>query len=144
MNWGHGIAIFFACFVAFMLFMVVKSFQQNIDLVTENYYEQELQYEQQIEKIRNTQQLVETVKISTEAGKGIQLSFPQLKAPIQGQVQIFRPSDARFDLLAELAPDSDNQQLIATHSLPPGFYRIKINWQSSGQDYYTEETLNLR
>lgn len=144
MNWGHGIAIFFCCFVAFMLFMVVKSFQENIDLVTENYYEQELQYQHQIEKIQNTKQLEETVKITTQAGKGIQLSFPRLAAPIQGQVQVFRPSDARFDLLEELTPDSNNQQLIATSALPPGFYRIKINWQAAGQDYYTEETLNLR
>lgn len=144
MNWGHGIAIFFSCFVAFMLFMVVKSFQQNIDLVTENYYEQELQYQHQIEKIRNTQKLEESVKITSEQGKGIQLSFPRLEAPIQGQVQVFRPSDARFDLLEELAPDRNNQQLIATTSLPPGFYRIKISWQAAGQDNYTEETLNLR
>lgn len=143
MNWGHGIAIFFTCFVGFMLFLVVKSFQQNIDLVTENYYEQELQYQHQIEKIMNTQQLEETVKITTEK-EGIQLSFPRLSAAIEGQVQIFRPSDARFDLLEDLLPDSQNQQLIATGSLPPGFYRIKINWQSAGKDYYTEETLHLR
>lgn len=143
MNWGHGIAIFIACFVSFMLFLVVKSHQQNIDLVTENYYEQELQYQHHIEKVRNTQQLEETVRIKPEQGR-IQLSFPALSAPIQGQVQLFRPSDARFDLLTELQPDSQNQQYIATNSLPPGYYRIKINWQAGNQDYYTEEVLHLR
>ena len=143
MNWGHGISIFFACFVGFILFLVVKSHQQNVDLVTENYYEQELQYQQQINKIRNTQQLEETVKVTADKG-GIQLSFPEFSTPVLGQVQVFRPSDARFDLLEELKPDSQNQHHIATSALPPGFYRIKINWQAAGQEFYTEETLHLR
>lgn len=143
MNWGHGIAIFFACFVGFILFLVVKSHQQNIDLVTENYYEQELQYQQQIEKIKNTQQLDETVKIKSEKG-GIQLSFPALSSPILGQAQLFRPSDARFDLLTELQPDGSNQQYIVTDALPPGYYRLKINWQAGNQKFYTEEALHLR
>ncbi len=142
MNWGHGIAIFFACFVGFILFLVVKSHQQNIDLVTENYYEQELQYQQQITKIENTQKLAEKVKIISEKG-GVQLQFPQLPAPVKGQVQVFRPSDARFDLVKDLAPDSLNHQLIATSALPAGYYRIKINWQSGGKDYYTDEALHL-
>lgn len=143
MNWGHGIAIFFTCFVAFITFLVVKSHQQNIDLVTENYYQQELQYQHQIEKIQNNQQLEEKVKITADKGE-VYLHFPKLSGPVEGQVQVFRPSDARFDLTEELKPDSQNQQQIATSTLPPGFYRIKINWQAGGQDYYTEETLHLR
>ena len=142
MNWGHGIAIFFTCFVGFILFLVVKSHQQNIDLVTENYYQQELQYQQHISKIENARKLQKDVKIS--AGKGqVQLHFPEMPGLISGQVQLFRPSDARFDLETNLELDAHNSQQIATAQLPAGYYRIKINWKAGEKEYYTEEALHL-
>jgi hypothetical protein len=54
MNWGYKIAITFILFGALIIFMVVKSFQQNIDLVTDDYYQEELKYQQQIDKLENT------------------------------------------------------------------------------------------
>lgn len=143
MNWGHGIAIFFTCYVGFMLFLVVKSYQQNIDLVTENYYEQELQFQDHIDRVRNTRQLKETLHIAPEKDR-IRLSFPDLDSPILGSVQVFRPSDASFDLQEDLQPDSVNRHYIATNSIPPGFYRVKVSWQSGEQDYYSEEALHLK
>ena len=143
MNWGHGIAIFFACFVAFMLFLVVKSHQQNIDLVTENYYEQELKYQQQIDKVQNTKDLKEGVKVSHSKGS-IAIHFPKMAESISGNVQIFRPSDARFDMESTLSPDVEGRQQIATTELPAGYYRIKINWKAGAKEYYTEEAIHLR
>ncbi|WP_017730939.1 FixH family protein [Nafulsella turpanensis] len=143
MNWGHGIAIFFACFVGFILLLVVKSFQQNIDLVTENYYQQELEYQHQIEKIKNAEALEIGVRISNKEGQ-LGLHFPPIGKPVSGEVQIFRPSDARFDTLSTIKPDEDNSHYISTKELPAGFYRIKINWQAGGTEYYTEEALHLR
>lgn len=143
MNWGHGISIFIACFVSFMLFLVVKSHQQNIDLVTEDYYAQELQYQQQMKKIQNEKGLEKGVKVTATSGR-LALSFPILAEAINGEVQIYRPSDARFDLLSSLDLDEQNKQQIATADLPPGFYRIKINWKAGSNEYYTEEAIHLR
>ena len=142
MHWGHGIAIFFTCFVAFMIFMVVKSFQQNIDLVTENYYEQELKFQQQIDKIHNTKKLDEQVTVRLE-DEGLLITFPDLES-IKGHIQVFRPSDAQFDLERTIDLDGHNRQSISTASLPAGFYRIKIDWNAEGKEFYTEETINLR
>ena len=143
MNWGHGIAIFFTCFVGFILFLVVRSFQENVDLVTEDYYQQELEYQHKIEKIQNSDALETGVRITSAEGK-LALQFPQMGAPVSGEVQLFRPSDARFDTLSALALDGENIQHIATSTLPAGFYRIKINWKAGDKEYYTEEALHLR
>ncbi|MBT0810543.1 FixH family protein [Litoribacter ruber] len=142
MNWGHGIAIFFTCFVAFMIFMVVKSFQQNIDLVTENYYEQELKFQQQIDKISNNKQLETPVAIKYKSNK-VLISFPPLPI-IEGNIHIFRPSDSKFDLEKAVDLDENFHQAVEVDKLPAGFYRVKINWQADGKEYYTEETLNFR
>ncbi len=49
MNWGVGIAIVYILFVLGMLTLVFKSRSQKIDLVTENYYQQELAYQEEID-----------------------------------------------------------------------------------------------
>jgi len=142
MHWGHGIAIFFTCFVAFMIFMVVKSFQQNIDLVTENYYEQELKFQQQIDKITNAKALDAPVAVKFE-NDGLTITFPELD-DIQGEIQVFRPSDAQFDLIRKIDLDGHSRQSISTASIPAGFYRVKINWSSGDKEFYSEETVNVR
>jgi hypothetical protein len=142
MNWGHGIAIFFVCFVTFMLVLVVKAFQENIDLVTDNYYQEELDYQTRIDKIKNNQLLLVPVEIKSELG-GINIQFPEFESPIQGEIQVFRPSDAKFDLIREIDADVYYRQHISTSNLPGGFYKIKISWEAEGKEYYTEESVNL-
>lgn len=44
-NWGTGITIFIVLFVVSMSAMVFKASQQNVDLVTEDYYEKELAFQ---------------------------------------------------------------------------------------------------
>ncbi|MBS9523293.1 FixH family protein [Litoribacter alkaliphilus] len=141
MNWGHGIAIFFSCFVAFMIMLVVRAHQENIDLVTDNYYEQELKFQQQIDKINNAKQLESPVAVKFK-NKTVSITFPPLPG-IEGDIQIFRPSDSMFDLEKPVEVNADYQQVIPVDQLPAGFYRVKINWQSQGVEYYTEEALNF-
>lgn len=142
MNWGHGIAIFFVCFVTFMLVLVVRAFQENIDLVTEHYYQEELDYQTRIEKIKNYQLLNVPVGIKSEKG-GISIQFPPFESAIQGKIQVFRPSDAKFDLIKEVDTDIFYRQHISTANLPGGYYKIKIAWQADGKDFYTEEAITL-
>lgn len=142
MNWGHGIAIFFTCFVMFMLTLVVKAFQENIDLVTDDYYQEELQYQTRIDKIKNNQLLITPVKINATSN-GINIHFPEFESPIKGEIQIFRPSDAKFDVIKAIDADEFHKQHISTANLPGGFYRVKVSWEVDGKEYYTEESVNL-
>lgn len=142
-HWGHGIAIFFSCFVAFMVFLAVKSHQQNIDLVTEDYYAQELTYGQRMDEIKNAKALEEPVAIKQE-GEALIIHFPELDEKIEGQVQLFRPSDKRFDQEAELALNTANQHSMSLAGLPRGYYRVKVSWQAGEEIYYTEETIFIQ
>ena len=44
-NWGTGIGLFYVVFVVIMVSMVMFSARNNIDLVQEDYYEKDLNYE---------------------------------------------------------------------------------------------------
>lgn len=142
-NWGHGIIVFFICFISFMGYLAFRSSQENIDLVTEDYYKQELAYQSQMDKIRNTQLLPQSLRVRVQK-EGVLLQFPQLAAPVVGQLQLFRPSDAQFDRFITLAPDVAGQQLLDVKGLPAGLYRLKVEWQAGDQAYYTEEAIHLQ
>jgi hypothetical protein len=50
MSWGKGIILVFVVFVLGIGVLVYRSMTKNIDLVTTNYYEKELKYQEQIDK----------------------------------------------------------------------------------------------
>ena len=50
-NWGWKIAILYGGFVCFMLVMVFIASNQKVELVTTNYYEEELKYQSHIDKM---------------------------------------------------------------------------------------------
>ena len=141
MNWGHKITLAFSAFVVFIVFMVVKSFQENVDLVTEDYYKQEIQYQQQIDKINNTHALKQKVSFAQENQQLI-VQFPEeFKNGLSGEINLFRPSDARFDVSTEIKVDTNLRQSIPTSDLAKGYYKVKVDWNDGDKAYYMEESV---
>jgi len=77
MSWGKGIILVFVVFVLGIGILVYRSMTKNIDLVTTNYYEKELKYQEQIDKINNTNSLKEKIKIEYN-GSVILITYPQV------------------------------------------------------------------
>ena len=55
MNFGNYITIAFIAFGAFIVTLVVKTFAFKPELVSETYYEDELNYQDRINRIKNVQ-----------------------------------------------------------------------------------------
>jgi hypothetical protein len=144
MNWGWSIVLAFSLFGAFIIGLVIRSFQETIDLVSEDYYQQELGYQHQIDKITNHRALPVPLTFSQQAQRLV-VQFPDdLAAEVQGTIQLFRPSDARSDRTVTIALNPARQQIIATDRLVKGHYKIKIDWTNGGAAYYTEETIYIQ
>lgn len=141
-HWGHGIIVFFCFFVSFMGYLAYRSSKENIDLVTEDYYKQELVYQSHMDKMRNAQALAKPVQVVLE-GQSVAVLFPSMETAVSGQMQLFRPSDAQHDRTAAIAPDANGRQLLDVRGLPAGLYRLKIDWKAGEQAYYTEEAITL-
>lgn len=144
MNWGWSIVLAFSLFGAFITALVVRSFQETIDLVSEDYYQQELGYQQQINKMTNNQALPVPLTFSQQT-RQLVVQFPAEPAEeVQGEIQLFRPSDARSDRTVTIALNPARQQIIATDRLVKGRYKIKVDWTNGGAAYYTEETIYIQ
>ena len=143
-QWPMGIAIIYAIFVLLLVAFAVFSRFQSVDLVTEDYYDQEIQYQQQINRIDLAQSLSQPVNWMYNKQNGsLTVQFPPEIDPIKvkGNILFYRPSDAKQDKLVALNLSSDGTQLISTKNMTPGYWKIKIFWQIDKNEYYKEGIL---
>lgn len=144
-RWARGLVAAFGVFVAGVCVMVVTSVTTNIDLVTDDYYQKGLRYEERIQTLQRTQALVE--QVGMHAGKDVvELSFPRHFSPamVNGEIAVYRASDQRLDVAVPVRLDSTGQQRILTGGLKRGLWKVKISWTYRGVDYYNELPVILR
>ena len=145
LNWGVGIVITIACFIGFIMFFVIKMStdkKYDHDLVTEEYYKQELAYQDQIDAQQNSARLANNIQVEVTT-EGIQIVFPSEKKDIKGEVSLYRPSNKKLDL--EIPISLENQQmLIPAEKLVEGKYKLSINWKSNGTTYLYKKDLQIR
>ncbi len=144
MNWGHKIIIVFVAFAAGILTLVTKSMRTRIDMVTPDYYSEELKYQQVIDGKENAGRLSAPVSISQE-DTGVRISFPrELRSqPVTGKLTFYRPSDSGKDILIPLQPDVQGQQFINRGLFIRGQYKVKVAWTMNNLPYYQEQLVNI-
>jgi hypothetical protein len=141
-GWGWGMFGLYGGFVAFILVIVVFCTFQDIQLVTDNYYEQELVYQTRIDKVNRTGTLVTPLGIAFDKlDQQIELAFPSDLdlGKLAGSVTLFRPSNARYDQTLAVQVDDFGRQYIPTEKLMRGLWKVKIDWNVGGAEYYTED-----
>lgn len=144
MNWGVRIAVGFSLFCLITIGVTVYLMNQKVDIVTENYYEKELKYQDQIDKITRTRALKESVDI-TNTGKELIVKFPNMPDKNQSKdfISLYRPSDNSKDVRIPVSSDTSRTQIISTDKLVKGYWKIQINWTSAGSEYYYESVFHL-
>ena len=144
LNWGWGIALVYIFFaVATLTFVIFSRFHQ-MDLVTKEYYEEELKYEEQINRQKRTIALENGLEWEyARAAKTVILKFPHdlLEQSITGNIIFFRPSDATQDKVIPILLSEEGHQLINIAHLSAGMWRMKIFWNISEHEYYNEDIL---
>lgn len=137
-NWGTGIVIAFVVFIGFIMFLIVMMMTDNKlnhDLVTEEYYEEELAYQEEIDAETNSQLLSENIVI-TKTINGYLIVFPKNLdySKIEGKVSLYRPSNKNLDFDLPLI-FSDNKLLIPDNRLIEGRWDISVIWEYEGVKY---------
>jgi hypothetical protein len=144
LHWGHYIAIFFTCFVVFMLVLVYKTFYINTELVTEDYYNREIAYQSKINKQTHTRDYDANVDI-VQSNDSVLFVFPSQfqDSLIEGSINIYRPSDLKKDLTIPISVKK-NKQFLFKNQLSKGRYIIYIDWQVDTLMFYTEKTIDIK
>jgi nitrogen fixation protein FixH len=144
MNWGYKIVIAALLFMGYIVFLVTKCFQQDVSLVDKHYYKEEIEYQAQIEKIRNANKF-EDLSVKYLAGENqLELQFKdKYRTGVEGKIQLFRPSDEKMDKSILLQPNESGAQYISTRELAKGLWKMKVSWKDGREEYFKEEILVL-
>ncbi|MDC6367108.1 MULTISPECIES: FixH family protein [Flavobacteriaceae] len=143
-NWGTGIVLAFIAFITFILYFVYRMStddRANHDLVTEEYYKQELAYQQEIDAARSASEMGATIKVQ-KSEEGITLIFPEQFNPkkIKGTVSLYRPSNKHLDVDFPISL-SKTHLLIPDNRLVDGRWDIIVKWQYEGKPFLHKEKL---
>lgn len=141
-SWGIKIAATYIIFVIGVIIMVLIFMNQDVHLVTDNYYAKELEYQEQIDKVDRTSRLKEQLQI-VNLQSDIKFIFPAefSSSVISGRIDFYRPSDQSQDFTVEIRTDSLLTQIISTAKLMKGVWKVKVDWSANGDTYYNEKIL---
>lgn len=141
MDWGKGILLTIIGFVGFITLLVVISVRMDgIELVTENYYAEEIKYQEQIDKEHLALDLAEKVMHYDFGSKSIVLELPRGSS---GELQLFRPSDSSLDQFFRFDLVDEQPTKIPVRHLKSGYWKFRLNWQVGGRAYYEEKKIDL-
>ena len=144
-SWGTGIVLAFIGFISFIMYFIITmniDDKYSHDLVSEDYYAEELTYQNDIDKLKNTKTLSENISYK-KTSEGLMIEFPKNIdfKDISGKVFLYRPSNKQLDFDTTISL-SKPYLLIPDNRLVDGRWNIKIDWQYKGKQYLFKESIN--
>ncbi len=141
--WPVAIIGYFVLGITFLVIFIVWSARQREDLVSNNYYETEIRYQEQVDRLIHSQEF-ESLPIVTyeSARQTIVITLPKGRSKdASGTVRLYRPSDARLDRELSLTVDDQGVQLLDARPLPPGLWKVRVQWTVAGREYYCDRSV---
>ncbi len=140
--WPLGIILTLAIFFVGCVGIVVLACSQRFDLVKSNYYSDEMQFQKTMDSRNRAQTMANQMAAVYDANLGqIKLSFSSAH-PLNlsnGQIELYRPDEAKLDQNFDLKTDANGIQTIDVKNFRAGLWRIKISWTANGQNYLVEK-----
>jgi hypothetical protein len=142
MNWGRSLILVFVVFAAFMGYLVYRASGTHFDLVSKEYYKDELRYQDKIDGFRNAAAM-EAVQLRVDSTGILQIRFPeQMKGkPVQGSLWLYCKTDAGKDIHIPLAEDTTGMRVINVSGKASGKYQAKLHWEVLRVPYEFEQEI---
>lgn len=132
----------FSLFAAGIIAMVSVSMTKNIDLVSDNYYEQGIKYQNQIDMKLNSAEFSDKIKTEIkDSGLLIEYSEDLIKGNFSGEIKFYRSSDAKKDFKVNIETDEKGIQLIPVMNLDKGLWKVQFSFRKDNKNYFLEKSI---
>jgi hypothetical protein len=132
--WPYAIISYFIIFITGIVTWVSFAMRHEDQLVRPDYYEHEMKYQGQIDRVARTDRSTAAITYD-RASQSLHLQLPEPN--LQGTIHLYRPSNARLDQKLPLTTHID------VSALEPGLWKIRLNWTNSNREYYFEKPIVL-
>lgn len=135
MNWGKSIVLGFVIFMSFVGIMAYKMATAKVDLVRTNYYQTELDYQKQFEKIKNSANIkAEEIMTYSPEKQTFTIVFPDKIN--EGEVHFYRSSDNKLDLNFKV--NNTSTFSYNTQKLAKGSWKVTAAWSKGAKEFFIE------
>ena len=144
MNWGYKIMLVFLVFVSGIVYMVIKASGFNNDLVVTDYYEQELKYQNVIDKVERSNEL--SSPVTTEMiNDDLIIQFPEemKNKAINADVLLYFPADKQNDVQRSVST-TNSRIAFPVPETNKGLHEVKIEWTADGVSYYSKNKIIIK
>lgn len=146
LNFGHKILLVFIVFGLLMGTLIYMSVKTEFELVSKEYYKEELAYQEVIDARKNAETLSSSITLNYQ-DKRLHLLMPaEMKSGVDsGEIYFYCPADAKKDTILPLQPDTAGLQIVEIGgAVSPAAYKLRIKWNAAGKSYYQENYMNLQ
>ncbi len=142
-GWGSKIALLYGGFVLLIAALVTGSMRQDFDLVADDYYQQEIAYQNVLDAGKNQSTLSKAVGIHATADVVV-IEFPKEfeNQLINGTVHFYSPIKGAWDREIEMK-NITGDFTIPRSKLEKTKYTIKLSWTANETNYYQESDITL-
>lgn len=140
--WPISIVSFFSVAILGCVTFVTFCSRHPADLISPNYYEDEVQYQGQIDRLHQTQERAASASVAYDkATRRITVSVPTEMAAAHptGQIQLYRPSALNQDQVLELQLDAQGHQTIDAAKLLPGLWKVRVSWKVAERQFLIDQ-----
>ena len=135
--WPLGIGLVFVLFFAGMATVVGIASTHREALVSGEYYEQELKFQDQIDAATRAKQAGAAIRFDAAAAQLIVIVPPaQLVQKLAGTVTLYRAAAPGLDREFLLEPKNDGTQTFNVAKLTAGPWQVRVKWTAGGQVFF--------
>lgn len=139
MNWGKGITVALILFIGFIVTLGTIMMRTNVDLISDDYYQQEVNYQAEIDAIRNGQGF-ENVTFQRK-NNYLVAELPELM-PTDVKIQLIRANDDLLDREYEIK--GTRVLPIPMDELQAGEYEVKVTFDLEGKVHIQQQTITVQ
>jgi hypothetical protein len=146
-TWAHAAVAIPITIVVVFTSVLIRSMsdEKKTELVTEDYYAKEIQFQDQIDRTKNAL-ILKTVLEWNKIGENWQLGLKGDFNPNNavGSLTIYRPSDSTLDFEVPMELDTNFTQLVSGKNFKKGKYQIQVRWTVNDLDCYLEKNVFIQ
>jgi len=144
MNWGYKLMFVFIAFAGLMATLVYKSTQTKYELVSKDYYKDELKYQDRIDAKYEASKISD-VSILIEKDS-ILIKFPKelITSKLAGDFWFYCKTDETKDKHINFSRNALNNYSLPISTVKKGSYQIKINYKANNTQYFSEKEIVIK
>ena len=122
--------------------MIFHFMNQKVDLVTDNYYEKTLVYQNNINEAERSKEFDKQIKLEYSDNQ-LKFVFPDsvAKAMNDGEVYFYRPSNSNMDFKTPLQVNQSGELTLDASKIERGYWKVQMKWLMNKESYSVERTV---